>query len=109
MTSASAWPSPCPDDSRETETLARWPGLLSASLPSYWPEKLLGEAVTFYHGTLNARRCYLRVAWDDASGSEFYDPIEIVDLAGGRLPEPPPHHLGGPGGRCPRRCREEIG
>ena len=68
-----------PDGSRETETLARWPGLLSASLPSYWPERLLGEAVTFYHGTLNARRCYLLVAWDDASGSELYDPIEIVD------------------------------
>ena len=68
-----------PDGSRETETLARWPGLLSASQPSYWPEGLLGEAVTFHHGTLNARRCYLRVAWDDASGSEFYDPIEIVD------------------------------
>ena len=68
-----------PDGSRETETLARWPGLLSASLPSYWPERLLGEAVTFHHGILNARRCYLRVAWDDVSGSELYDPIEIVD------------------------------
>ena len=68
-----------PDGSRETETLARWPGLLSASQPSYWPEGLLGEAVTFHHGTLNARRCYLRVAWDDASGSELYDPIEIAD------------------------------
>ena len=68
-----------PDGSRETETLAHWPGLLSASQPSYWPEGLLGKAVTFHHGTLNARRCYLRVAWDSASGSELYDPIEIVD------------------------------
>ena len=45
----------------------------------YWPEGLLGEAVTFHHGTLNARRCYLRVAWDDAFDSELYGPIEIVD------------------------------
>lgn len=79
-----------PDGSRETETLARWPGLLLASLPSYWPERLLGEAVAFYHGTLNARRCYLRVAWDDASGSELYDPIEIVDWQVGVFQN---HHL----------------
>ena len=68
-----------PDGSRETETLERWTGLLSASQPSYWPEGLLGRIVTFNQGILNARRCYLRVAWDDALDSELYGPIEIVD------------------------------
>ena len=68
-----------PDGSRETETLERWTGLLSASQPSYWPEGLLGRIVTFNQGILNARRCYLRVAWDDAFDSELYGPIEIVD------------------------------
>lgn len=68
-----------PDGSRETETLERWTGLLPASQPSYWPEGLLGRIVTFNQGILNARRCYLRVAWDDAFGSELYGPIEIVD------------------------------
>ena len=68
-----------PDGSRETETLERWTSLLSASQPSYWPEGLLGRIVTFNQGILNARRCYLRVAWDDAFDSELYGPIEIVD------------------------------
>ena len=68
-----------PDGSRETETLERWTGLLPASQPSYWPEGLLGRIVTFNQGILNARRCYLRVAWDDAFDSELYGPIEIVD------------------------------
>lgn len=68
-----------PDGSRETETLERWTGLLTASQPSYWPEGLLGRIVTFNQGILNARRCYLRVAWDDAFDSELYGPIEIVD------------------------------
>lgn len=68
-----------PDGSRETETLERWTGLLLASQPSYWPEGLLGRIVTFNQGILNARRCYLRVAWDDAFDSELYGPIEIVD------------------------------
>lgn len=68
-----------PDGSRETETLERWTGLLQASQPSYWPEGLLGRIVTFNQGILNARRCYLRVAWDDAFDSELYGPIEIVD------------------------------
>lgn len=68
-----------PDGSRETETLERWTGLLSASQPSYWPEGLLGRIVTFNQGILNARRCYLWVAWDDAFDSELYGPIEIVD------------------------------
>ena len=45
-----------PDGSRETETLERWTGLLSASQPSYWPEGLLGRIVTFNQGFLNARR-----------------------------------------------------
>ena len=56
-----------------------WTCLLSASQPSYWPEGLLGRIVTFNQGILNARRCYLRVAWDDAFDSELYGPIEIVD------------------------------
>lgn len=68
-----------PDGSRETETLERWTSLLSASQLSYWPEGLLGRIVTFNQGILNARRCYLRVAWDDAFDSELYGPIEIVD------------------------------
>ncbi len=68
-----------PDGSRETETLERWTSLLSASQPSYWPEGLLGRIVTFNQGILNARRCFLRVAWDDAFDSELYGPIEIVD------------------------------
>ena len=68
-----------PDGSGETETLARWPGLLTASQPDYWPVDILCRP-TVRGGVLDMKDCFLRVAWRDAPGSEYFDPIEITEM-----------------------------